>query len=330
MHIIPPPVLARDYAVRLSVTERCQLRCTYCLPEKGCSCSRDTSREMSHSDIVRLLGALHARFGVRRLRLTGGEPLLRRDLPQMISAIRSLGIADIALTTNGQLLARDARALAEAGLQRINVSIDSMDPVVFKQVTRGGVLEKTLAGIDAALSAGLQPLKMNMVVLRGSNENDVGEVLRHAISLGCELRFLELMPIGAGGARFNDEFCSSEDVRQNLRAQGFRLEALPWDMRETSRDWRVTTPAGRQGVCGFISPTSQPFCDGCRRLRITSDGWLYGCLARDVKHDLSAVLETGDITEAGNRWGDVLGQALLSKQGDKYSDPIPQMSMIGG
>ncbi len=330
MHFIPPPVLARDYAVRLSVTERCQLRCTYCMPEKGCSCARDTTREMSHREIVRLLGALHARFGVRRIRLTGGEPLLRRDLPDLVSAIRGLGLDDIALTTNGQLLARDAQALASAGLSRINVSIDSMDAEVFRRVTRGGVLARTLAGIDAALAAGLAPVKLNMVVLRGSNEQDVAAVLRHAVSLGCELRFLELMPIGAGGTRFGEEFFSSEDVRERLRAEGFGLEALPWDMRETSRDWRVTTPEGAQGVCGFISPTSQPFCDGCRRLRITSDGWLYGCLARDVKHDLSPVLEAANQLEAGDRWSEALGQALLSKQGEKYRDPIPTMSMIGG
>lgn len=324
------PDTGRDFAVRLSVTERCQLRCTYCLPERGCGAVRDHGRELDHGQIISIIAALRHRHGVRRLRLTGGEPLLRRDIPAIVARVRELGVTDVALTTNGQLLARDALALADAGLTRVNVSIDSMDTEVFRRVTRGGVLARTLGGIDAALEAGLRPVKLNMVVLRGSNDGCTGAVLRHALSLGCELRFLELMPIGVGARNFRNEFVSSAEVRSSLEAQGWSFEALPWDFLETSRDWRVRSPDGLSGVCGFVSPSSQPFCDGCRRLRITSDGWLYGCLARNERHDLSPVLGAADVAKGSEAWDQILRQALLSKRGAKYVDAIPHMSMIGG
>lgn len=330
MHLIPTPVTTRNFAVRLSVTERCQLRCTYCMPEKGCACSREAGRELQHGQIVRLLGSLHQRHGVRRLRLTGGEPLLRRDLAPLIGELRKLGIDDIALTTNAQLLARDAESLARSGLGRVNISLDSLRPEIFHAMTRGGLLSKTLEGVDAALAQGLGPVRLNMVVMRGANENCVSELLSYALSKGCQLRFLELMPIGHAGARFAADFVSSAEVRAHLLAAGWKLEALPWDFAETSRDYRVEGPRGEQGTCGFISPTTQPFCDGCRRLRITSDGWLYGCLARDVRHDLTPVLEAADEAEAGILWDEVLGEALRSKSGDKYRETISGMSMIGG
>lgn len=323
----PPP---GPYAVRLSVTERCQLRCTYCLPSKGCACVREQQRELSHQQMAHLLRTLHQAVGIKRLRLTGGEPLLRRDLSDLVYSLKDCGVEDIALTTNGQLLSRDAHGLAQAGLKRINVSLDSMDAEVFRQVTRGGVLHKTLDGIQAALEAGLRPLKLNMVVLRGANDGDLGAVLRYALSLGCELRFLELMPIGEGSRRFAEEFVSSEEVRDRLVLQGFEFQALAWDFRETSRDWKVTSPEGKTGVCGFVSPTSKPFCDGCRRLRITSDAWLYGCLAKDERHDLRSVLESSDPAAGAAAWKAILVQAMKSKLGDKYVSAIPQMSLVGG
>jgi len=320
----------RGLAVRLSVTERCQLRCTYCMPEKGCGCSRENGRELSHHQLVSLLSAIHGSHGIRRIRFTGGEPLLRNDLEDLISSVRALGIEDLSLTTNAQLLAERASALKTAGIRRLNVSLDSVRPATFHAMTRGGHLERALAGLEAAQKVGLGPVKLNMVVIRGANDQEVDEVLDYALHSGCQLRFLELMPIGAGGSRFEQDFISSAEVREQLARKGYRLRPLPWDGHETSRDWAVETPGGLKASCGFISPTSQPFCDGCRRMRITSDGWLYGCLARNIRHDLRPILEETGANHAIGHAGEIVEESFKSKNGEKYRQAIPSMSMIGG
>jgi cyclic pyranopterin phosphate synthase len=320
----------RGLAVRLSVTERCQLRCTYCMPEKGCGCSRENLRELSHHQLVSLLSAIHGSHGIRRLRFTGGEPLLRNDLEELISSVRALGIEDLSLTTNAQLLAERAAGLRQAGIRRLNVSLDSVRPETFHAMTRGGHLDRVLAGLEAAHRVGLGPVKLNMVVIRGANDQEVDEVLEHAIRSGCQLRYLELMPIGAGGSHFEKDFVSSADVRDHLARKGYQLTPLPWDGHETSRDWEVRTPGGQKASCGFISPTSQPFCDGCRRMRITSDGWLYGCLARNIRHDLRPVLDETGASHAIGHAGEIVEESFRSKNGEKYRQAIPSMSMIGG
>lgn len=325
-----PPGWHKGLAVRLSVTERCQLRCTYCMPEKGCGCVRENARELSHERLQGILKAIHASHGIRRLRFTGGEPLLRADLAELVAGARALGIEDLSLTTNAQLLAGRARELRNAGIVRVNVSLDSVDADCFQRITRGGRLERTLEGIEAAQREGMGPVKLNMVVLRGSNDTQVGQVLRYAMETGNVLRFLELMPIGAGGEDFKPQFVSSAEVRELLAAEGFELTPLPWDGHETSRDWRVKAPSGAVTTCGFISPTSQPFCDGCRRMRITSDGWVYGCLARNVRHDLGPILAEGGAEQARQAAAEILTRAFGSKEGEKYVRAIPSMSMIGG
>lgn len=322
--------LRRGLAVRLSVTERCQLRCTYCMPEKGCSSSRENLRELSHPQLLTLLSAIHGSHGIRRLRFTGGEPLLRKDLEDLVSSVRSLGVDDLSLTTNAQMLAERAEGLRKAGIRRLNISLDSVREGTFAAMTRGGHLSRVLAGLEAAQRVGLGPIKLNMVVIRGANEQEVAEVLEFALQNNCQLRFLELMPIGAGSAHFQQDFVSSSQVRDHLEGKGYRLSPLPWDGHETSRDWAVETPAGLKGSCGFISPTSQPFCDGCRRMRITSDGWLYGCLARNIRHDLRPVLEETGASHAIGHAGEIVEESFRSKNGEKYRQAIPSMSMIGG
>ena len=330
----PPPARASagGLVLRLSVTARCQLRCTYCLPEKGCACSPavPAPRELTRGELVRLVALLHEVEGVRRVRFTGGEPLLRSDLTGLIADVAALGIPDLALTTNGQLLAPRAEALRRAGLQRINISLDSLCPEVFARISRGGLLAKTLDGIRSAKTAGLGPLKLNMVVMRGVNDEEVTALLRFALQTGCHLRFLELMPIGVATRDFAERFVSADEIRERLDSAGFAWERLTWDPSETSRDWRVRDEEGRETVCGFIAPTTQPFCEGCRRMRLTSEGRLHGCLARSSAHDLTPLLDGPADVASRNRLAGVLAAAFAQKHGVRFTDVMPTMASVGG
>ena len=316
--------------VRLSVTSRCQLRCTYCLPEKGCACPSSATNEMARADLVRMVALLHQSRGVRRVRFTGGEPLLRPDLPDLIADVATLGVPELALTTNAQLLAPRVGALRRAGLQRINISLDSLRPDVFAQVSRGGILARTLEGIRAAVAAGFSPVKLNAVVLRGVNDTEAASLLRFALRTGCHLRFLELMPIGVAVRDFAQRFVAADETRARLDGAGLVWERLPWDPSDTSRDWRVRDAGGRETVCGFIAPTTQPFCDGCRRLRLTSDGRLHGCLARDSEHDLTPLLSAPGSTNARHRIDEVLAAAFAQKRGERFTSGVSNMATVGG
>jgi cyclic pyranopterin phosphate synthase len=193
------------------------------------------------------------------------------------------------LTTCGQQLAEKASGLKQAGLDRINVSLDSLNPATYAEISRGGVLEKTLTGIVAARQAGLHPVKLNMVVLRGKNDGEVSDLVRFAMKHDCQVRFLELMPIGEAAADFGASFVPSAEVRERL-AGTFSLTALPVDPASTSRDFLALDGHGRSTVVGFISPYSEPFCGGCWRLRLTATGFLIGCLARPVGIQLAPLL----------------------------------------
>lgn len=321
---------ARDLTVRLSVTSRCQLRCTYCLPEKGCACpSADGTAELPREKLVRLLALLHREFGVRRVRFTGGEPLLRCDLPELIADVRDLGIPELVLTSNAQLLTPRVAALRAAGLQRVNISLDSLQPETFARITRGGRIESTLSGIRAAQAAGLGPVKLNTVVLRGANDSETGALLRFALHSGCHLRFLELMPIGEAIARFDDEYVPAAEIRAGLDKFGYEWQPLPWAPAETSRDYIVRDADGRETICGFIAPTSQPFCAGCRRVRLTSDGFLYGCLAQSSRHDLKTLLDLDDST-AARQLREMMTNAFAAKHGERFRTTVASMAEVGG
>jgi cyclic pyranopterin phosphate synthase len=280
--------------------------------------------------LVRLVGLLHASHGVRRVRFTGGEPLLRTDLPELIAAVADLGIPELALTTNAQLLAPRVASLRRAGVRRINISLDSLRSEVFDRLSRGGVLARTLDGIRAALSAGFAPVKLNTVVLRGSNDAEVGDLLRFALQTGCHIRFLELMPIGVAADDFEQRFVSAAEIRERLSDEGLEWNELPWDPSETSRDWLVRDLAGRETVCGFIAPTTEPFCVGCRRLRLTSEGRLHGCLARPSEFDLTPMLSAADDGTARRALEDVLAAAFAQKRGERFTDGIATMASVGG
>lgn len=264
-------------SLRISVTDRCQYRCAYCTSADGGACT-GADDLLGPDEIVGFVRMVAGKFGLSKVHLTGGEPLLRREIVRLIRMLRDEAVPDIALTTNGQLLEELAVPLRRAGLDRVNVSVDSLDPVTYRRLN--GVeasLERTLRGVDAALSAGLAPVKINTVLLRGRNLPEVPRLVRWAAGKGCQIRFIELMPLGCISDTFSELYASSQDA-QDLLEQHYRLQPVPKDPGSSSREFRVYDDGGEFGRVGFISSMSHPFCDGCRRLRLMSDGRLLGCL----------------------------------------------------
>ena len=311
-------------SLRISVTDRCQFRCQYCMPDEGVDVCKHEDI-LSFEEVVSFVSMLQRDFEIKKLRLTGGDPLVRKGVVELVRMLSELGIPDLALTTNAQKLAGMAADLRDAGLNRLNVSLDSLDPDAFAKITRGGRLADTLAGIDAAVQAGLQPIKLNMVVIRGVNDHEVADLLSYAIINGCELRFLELMPVGYGASVFEDGFVPTDEVRDTLSAK-FKLDPLPHECGSSARRYSVTGSEGQTGSAGFISACSDPFCSGCVRLRLTSEGRLIGCLARDEGLQIRPLLSSGDVAmlnQAAHR-------ALLGKRQDEVFNQSSSMVGIGG
>jgi len=276
-------------SLRLSVSETCQLRCRYCRPERD-DTQEPARKPLEREELLTLLRCLHLLPGIAKLRFTGGEPLLRCDLPEIVASCARLSIGDLALTTNGQRLEDLSGELKRAGLHRVNVSLDSLDSDVYATVTRGGVLALCLAGIEAALVNDLRPVKLNMVVMRNLNDQEVSRMLDFALETGCHIRYLELMPIGVAADEFRERFVGWREVYDRIAARG-EFTPLPYELGSTSRNYQVRDTYGRTTICGFISPSSYPFCHGCNRLRLTSDGRLFGCLAHRGYVDLRQALE---------------------------------------
>lgn len=310
--------------LRISVTDRCQLRCQYCMPPQGVpSCMHEDV--LTFEEIGAFVEHLQASFDVRKVRLTGGDPLARKGIVDLVALLSGLGIPDLAMTTNGQLLEVMADDLAAAGLNRVNISLDSLSPNTFQRITCREGVENTVAGIEGALRANLRPVKLNMVVMRGINDQEVCDVLSFALERGCELRFLELMPIGYGAPLFEKRFVPTVSVRQAL-ASRFDLTPMPRTPGSSSTRYRVGGADGAEGAVGFISPCSDRFCSDCTRLRLTADGRLMGCLARQEGHSIRPLLQ-------GDRDGSlatVVKQALQCKRSDiNFEQPV-SMAAIGG
>ncbi|MCB9760693.1 MAG: GTP 3',8-cyclase MoaA [Alphaproteobacteria bacterium] len=288
----PSPPLIDRYGrahtyLRVSVTDRCNFRCVYCMPEEGLDwMPRDDI--LTYEEIARLV-RIFVGMGVRRVRLTGGEPLIRRDLERLVAALGAIeGLDDLAMTTNAHRLAGCAETLARSGLTRLNVSLDSLDPETFARLTRGGRLDKVLAGIDAARAAGLTPIKINAVILRGENDHEVPALVEHfsAHAADTVVRFIEYMPFDARWHR---------SVRaRELRTQLSRFYTLdPWGERMGDGPavyWRVRETGLR---IGFISPLSEKFCSTCNRLRMMANGHLRTCLSDDGTPSLRDLLRGG-------------------------------------
>jgi cyclic pyranopterin phosphate synthase len=314
--------------LRISVTDRCNLRCTYCMPEEVVFLDRRellTFEEMAH------FVAVAAPLGIDKVRLTGGEPLLRRDLCRLAAMLVQVpGIEDVGLTTNGLLLAGQAQGLYDAGLRRINVSLDTLDPERFRQVARRDGLEQVLAGIDAARRAGFHPIKINAVVVRGVTDGDVAPLARWAREGGLEMRFIEYMPIGAEPWERGKVYFAHEILEQIEREVGPLAPARDYDPRAPAMDFEYADGGGKVGL---IASVSRPFCARCNRLRLTADGKLRNCLFAleevDVKHLLRVERDDARLAE-------VIRQNVRAKwEGHeintaRFVKPLRTMHAIGG
>ncbi len=278
--------------VRLSVTDRCDLRCTYCLPE-GFHDFQEPEAWLTFDEIERVMHAFAA-LGVRRVRLTGGEPLTRRDLPLLAARLAVIpGVEDLSLSTNAVQLRRDAEALFHAGVRRLNVSLDSLKPGRFATITGGGHLDKVLNGLMAAKTAGFAPIKLNMVVMRDVNDDEIEDMVRFCLEHDFTLRLIETMPVGDTGRTATDHYLDLQEVRRRLSE---KFELLP-SVMPGGGPARYVQVAGTDLKIGFITPLSQHFCATCNRVRLAADGTLYLCLGQDDKLEMRPLLRAGATQE---------------------------------
>lgn len=275
--------------LRVSLTDACNLRCVYCMPED--IVFKPASALMQDDEILTLV-RVAASLGVDKIRLTGGEPTVRRGVVALVRAIRAIpGIQKVAMTTNGIRLAELARPLAEAGLGQVNISIDSLKPERFHRITRRGNLADVWRGIEAAQASGMDPIKLNCVVTRGFNDDEVSDLARLTLANPWEIRFIELMPLGSVADFQQEQMVPVREIRSRIEAELGPLTLEPGhNGHDPARHYRL---AGSHGRIGFISSVTEPFCSGCNRLRLTADGRLRLCLLRDDEVDLLGPLRAG-------------------------------------
>jgi len=315
--------------LRISVTDRCNLRCVYCMPEEGLE-FLPRSEILSFEEIARVARVSYA-LGVRSVRLTGGEPLMRRGLVELVRMVAGEGFDDVALTTNGMLLAPHARALAEAGLLRVNISCDSLQPRRFSEIRRRGKLATVLASMDAAEAAGLLPVKVNVVVMAGVNDDEILDFAAFARETGRLVRFIEYMPLDAEGTWGRDQVVASEDILARIGAQ--------WPLEPASEPGGDPAPAERyrfadgRGEIGVVASVTRPFCGTCNRLRLTADGAVRNCLFTNDEVSLRSVLRSGGSDDElamalrESVWGKLPGHGINDPG---FLRPARSMSMIGG
>ncbi len=314
--------------LRVSLTDVCNLRCVYCMPED--MTFRPRRELMSDAEIIAIVRMMAA-LGIDKIRLTGGEPTVRPNVVEIVRQIARIeGIRDITMTTNALLLAQLAEPLARAGLDRVNISLDTLDPGKFKFITRWGDLNKVLAGVEAAEAAGLQPIKLNAVVTRGFNDGEVVDLARLTLDRAWQIRFIELMPFGSEADFAQSAVVRSSETRRRIEAALGPLTEIPGsDPRDPARPYRL---AGARGSIGFISSVSEPFCGSCNRLRLTADGKLRLCLLRDGEYDILTPLRAG--ASISRIQQEILDAAYFKPWGHRLPDgDVPQsrlMSQIGG
>ena len=314
-----------DY-LRLSVTDKCNLRCFYCLP-KGFKGFEEHENCLSYEEIEKVVAAF-AQLGVKRVRLTGGEPLARSNLTRLAAMISNLeGVEDLSLSTNASLLAKYAGDLKEAGVSRINVSLDTLDRKRFTEIT-GGHLEPVLEGLEAAREAGLAPIKINTVALKGLNDDGYGDMIEYCQERGFALRFIESMPVGSTGRLAEQFYLDLNEVRKDLAT---RYNLVP-DVMPGGGPARYFRVDGTDMKIGFITPISQHFCETCNRVRLSVDGTLYLCLGQDHSVELRPLLRAGASIEDIK---DAIGEAIKLKPekhefNQKPGQVVRFMSMTGG
>ncbi len=313
--------------LRISVTDRCNLRCVYCMPEEGVPL-------MTHGDIlsyeeITTVVRAAAEMGISKVRLTGGEPLVRAGLPELVRLLAAIGgINDISLTTNGILLAKYAQELKEAGLRRVNISLDTLQPEKFRQITRCGELEDTLAGIAAAHREGLEPVKINVVVLAGVNDDELTDFARKTVSDGWHVRFIEHMPVN-GEASELLQLVSVAEMRRSIETLG---TLTPWKTDVGNGPAKYYRLPEASGTIGFITPVTEHFCYQCNRLRLTADGKLRPCLLSEAEIDLRGSLRRG---ASADELKALIEKAVASKpKGHRLAEGRPAggrpFSQVGG
>ncbi|CAA9548299.1 MAG: Cyclic pyranopterin phosphate synthase (MoaA) [uncultured Thermomicrobiales bacterium] len=330
----PQPRAARDAFgramtyLRISLTDRCNFRCVYCMPALGMK-FQPRDELLTDDELVRVV-RLCAKTGFTKLRLTGGEPTIRPRIVELVRAMKATpGIEELSMTTNGLLLNRLADPLAGAGLDRVNISIDTLDPDKFKLMTRGGRLDLVWQGIEAADAAGLRPIKLNTVVMRGQNDAEVGEMAALTLANAWQVRFLEIMPLEGVGAVHDEGLVTSEETQERLEARFGPLTPVEVPPGDPARVWRIP---GAVGTVGFISPVSAPFCAACNRVRLTADGKLRLCLLRPDEVDLRDLMRAGaddaalELQMRAGIWRKPWGHGLA--EGER--ETVRGMSQIGG
>jgi cyclic pyranopterin phosphate synthase len=330
------PILLKDsYGrairdLRISITDRCNFRCFYCMPTEAMEW-KPKPEILSYEEIIQLAD-LFVSLGITKLRVTGGEPMVRRDVESLIARLSKIeGVEDLAMTTNAHFLRGRAQGLKDAGLQRITVSLDSLDAERFALLTGRNELKQVLDGIDAAIEAGLHPVKINSVAIRGVNDDQAVKFAAFAREKGVRVRFIEFMPLDNGKVWRREMVVPGEELRERIHAV-YPLERVPADHpSETARRWRFAD--GAPGEVGFINPVTQPFCGHCSRIRLTADGMIRTCLFSTVEHNIKALLRRGAPIE------ELLDfiVATVEKKEDRHHindpefvQPLRTMSCIGG
>ncbi len=319
--------------LRVSLTDRCNLRCTYCMPAEGLDWM-PSDEVLTDDEMLRLIGVGVTKLGITTVRLTGGEPLLRKNLEQLIADISALDPApSIALTTNGIGLAARADKLAAAGLKRINVSLDTLDADVFKQLTRRPRLADVLAGVRAARQAGLDPVKINTVLMRGVNDHEAPALLRWAMAEGVQLRFIEQMPLDAQHAWERSTMITAAEIREQLGRDAQLVEDPADAATRGSAPAELFRVVGTDYAVGIIAAVSKPFCGNCDRVRLTADGQVRNCLFARAESDLRTPLRQGASDE---ELADLWVTAVAGKRAGhgiddpSFLQPDRPMSAIGG
>ena len=335
--VVPVPLIdsfdRRVKDLRISITDRCNFRCAYCMPEEGMDWLPRTEL-LTYEEMARVARVCVERFGFEAIRLTGGEPLVRAHITRLIALLAPLGV-DIALTTNGVKLPEAAHDLAGAGLRRVNVSLDTLDRATFLALTKRDELERVLAGIDAAVHAGLDPVKVNAVVMRGINDAEVVDLARFGREKGVGVRFIEFMPLDAQGQWSRDKVVPAAEILERIDAV-FPLEAAGTDGPEPASRFVYQDGIGDVGV---IASVSEPFCADCDRVRITAEGQFRTCLFALEEFDLRAELRADgglEATDLDDRLAAVITGAVATKWAGHHIGAVDfvrpgrSMSQIGG
>ena len=304
--------------LRISLTEVCNMACTYCVT--SLSDHRRIPDELSADKMLRLIRMLKEHAGIEKVRLTGGEPLLYPNLIPVISGIREMGIGNIGMTTNGQLLAKKVKALVEAGLQNVNLSLDSLEPEKFKRLGRVGKLHKTLEGIEECMKIGLR-VKVNMVVVKGENEDEIVKMLEYGVRQGVEIRYLELMEMGPLYKKDDFKLVTMHEILERIST---RYTVQPVSAEVDSTSLRYWVPGGYFGI---IPNNSAPFCSTCSRLRLTSNGQLIGCLSNPAPLSIRHLLDHPDPQEPLQK---LVQKSISYKQDAAFTGSALVMSRIGG